>query len=163
MHTLFRQLGLRHLAVIPRASCVVGVITRHDLLPEALEDTLLGQQAPLGAGKIQYRLDVLRYLHRTLGTVIKGSVQHDLLPEAVEDTLLGQHAPLGAGKNITSITQKYLCRIVCLPQQLLSRPVVLLSLASKARAGNCHHIAHPSLSGRVYEGNPNHLCFAVLC
>lgn len=51
VHTLFRQLGLRHSLVIPRASCVVGVITRHDLLPEALEDTLLGQQAPLGAGR----------------------------------------------------------------------------------------------------------------
>lgn len=50
VHTLFRQLGLRHLAVIPRASCVMGVITRHDLLPEALEETFMGQQAPLGAG-----------------------------------------------------------------------------------------------------------------
>ena len=50
-----------------------------------------------------------------------------------------------------------------MPQQLPSLLVVLLSLASQARAGNCHHIAHPSLSGRVYEGNPNHLCFAVLC
>jgi CBS-domain-containing membrane protein len=51
VHTLFRQLGLRHLAVIPRASCVMGVITRHDLLPEALEETFMGQQAPLGAGE----------------------------------------------------------------------------------------------------------------
>jgi hypothetical protein len=59
VHTLFRQLGLRHLAVIPRASCVVGVITRHDLLPEALEDTLLGQQAPLGAGTTEFRSLVL--------------------------------------------------------------------------------------------------------
>jgi hypothetical protein len=51
VHTLFRQLGLRHLAVIPRASCVMGVITRHDLLPGALEETFMGQQAPLGAGE----------------------------------------------------------------------------------------------------------------
>ena len=50
VHTLFRMLGLRHIAVIPRANSVLGVITRHDLLPEALEDTFMGQQAPLGAG-----------------------------------------------------------------------------------------------------------------
>jgi hypothetical protein len=29
----------------------MGVITRHDLLPEALEETFMGQQAPLGAGE----------------------------------------------------------------------------------------------------------------
>jgi hypothetical protein len=30
----------------------MGVITRHDLLPAALEDTIMGQQAPLGAGEV---------------------------------------------------------------------------------------------------------------
>jgi len=56
VHTLFRMLGLRHLAVIPRANSVLGVITRHDLLPEALEDTLIGQHAPVGAGGWQEAL-----------------------------------------------------------------------------------------------------------
>jgi CBS-domain-containing membrane protein len=49
VYTLFRQLGLRHLAVIPRASEVAGVITRHDLLPGALEETFL-EHVPVGAG-----------------------------------------------------------------------------------------------------------------
>ncbi|KAF8058892.1 CLC-D [Scenedesmus sp. PABB004] len=48
-YTLFRSLGLRHLAVIPRASAVVGVITRHDLQASALEATCL-EQLTLGAG-----------------------------------------------------------------------------------------------------------------
>lgn len=38
-YTLLRGLGLRHLAVIPAATSVVGVITRHDLLPARLEQT----------------------------------------------------------------------------------------------------------------------------
>uniref|UniRef100_A0A383VWF9 Chloride channel protein n=1 Tax=Tetradesmus obliquus TaxID=3088 RepID=A0A383VWF9_TETOB len=49
VYTLFRSLGLRHLAVIPRASSVVGVITRHDLLGSSLEATCL-EQLTLGAG-----------------------------------------------------------------------------------------------------------------
>jgi hypothetical protein len=50
VYTLFRALGLRHLAVIPRASNVVGVITRHDLLGSSLESTCL-EQLTLGAGE----------------------------------------------------------------------------------------------------------------
>eukprot|EP00882_Tetradesmus_deserticola_P024450 GHRQ01026720.1.p2 GENE.GHRQ01026720.1~~GHRQ01026720.1.p2 ORF type:complete len:320 (+),score=157.20 GHRQ01026720.1:381-1340(+) len=50
VYTLFRALGLRHLAVIPRASNVVGVITRHDLLGSSLESTCL-EQLTLGAGR----------------------------------------------------------------------------------------------------------------
>ncbi|KAG0554790.1 hypothetical protein KC19_12G119300 [Ceratodon purpureus] len=38
VHYLFRQLGLRHICVVPRPSQVVGVITRKDLLPEVLEE-----------------------------------------------------------------------------------------------------------------------------
>lgn len=50
VYTLFRSLGLRHLAVIPRASNVVGVITRHDLLNSRMEATCL-EQLTLGAGR----------------------------------------------------------------------------------------------------------------
>jgi CBS domain-containing protein len=50
VYTLFRALGLRHLAVIPRASNVVGVITRHDLLGSSLESICL-EQLTLGAGE----------------------------------------------------------------------------------------------------------------
>ncbi|KAL0323585.1 UNVERIFIED_CONTAM: Chloride channel protein CLC-d [Sesamum angustifolium] len=38
-YNLFRQLGLRHLLVVPHASRVVGMITRKDLLIEDNEDT----------------------------------------------------------------------------------------------------------------------------
>ncbi|XP_024363094.1 chloride channel protein CLC-d isoform X2 [Physcomitrium patens] len=38
VYNLFRQLGLRHICVVPRPSQVVGVITRKDLLPEVLEE-----------------------------------------------------------------------------------------------------------------------------
>lgn len=38
VYNLFRQLGLRHICVVPRPSQVVGVITRKDLLPEMLEE-----------------------------------------------------------------------------------------------------------------------------
>ncbi|CAI5507756.1 unnamed protein product [Closterium sp. Naga37s-1] len=38
VHTLFRQLGLRHLCVVPPPSRAVGIITRKDLLPEILEE-----------------------------------------------------------------------------------------------------------------------------
>ncbi|GMH34108.1 hypothetical protein BSKO_01942 [Bryopsis sp. KO-2023] len=38
VYSLFRQLGLRHVLVIPRATEVMGVITRKDLLGELLED-----------------------------------------------------------------------------------------------------------------------------
>lgn len=50
VYTLFRSLGLRHLAVIPRASNVVGIITRHDLLSSRMEATAL-EQITLGAGE----------------------------------------------------------------------------------------------------------------
>lgn len=36
VYTLFRQLGLRHLLVVPRASRVIGMISRKDLLIEVL-------------------------------------------------------------------------------------------------------------------------------
>ncbi|XP_042030171.1 chloride channel protein CLC-d-like isoform X2 [Salvia splendens] len=39
VYTLFRQLGLRHVLVVPRASRVIGMITRKDLLIEDHEDT----------------------------------------------------------------------------------------------------------------------------
>ena len=34
VYNLFRQLGLRHILVVPRASRVIGLITRKDLLIE---------------------------------------------------------------------------------------------------------------------------------
>lgn len=34
VYNLFRQLGLRHIFVVPRASRVIGMITRKDLLIE---------------------------------------------------------------------------------------------------------------------------------
>lgn len=37
VYNLFRQLGLRHLLVVPRASRVIGMITRKDLLIEVLQ------------------------------------------------------------------------------------------------------------------------------
>jgi hypothetical protein len=40
VHYLFRQLGLRHICVVPRPSQVVGVITRKDLLPEVQHPSL---------------------------------------------------------------------------------------------------------------------------
>lgn len=36
VYNLFRQLGLRHLFVVPRPSRVVGLITRKDLLIEVI-------------------------------------------------------------------------------------------------------------------------------
>ena len=39
MYNLFRQLGLRHIFVVPRPSRVVGLITRKDLLLEVISDT----------------------------------------------------------------------------------------------------------------------------
>ncbi|GER25091.1 chloride channel clc [Striga asiatica] len=39
VYNLFRQLGLRHILVVPRASRVVGMITRKDLLIEENDDT----------------------------------------------------------------------------------------------------------------------------
>ncbi|CAM6082441.1 unnamed protein product [Calypogeia fissa] len=38
VYNLFRQLGLRHVCVIPRPSSVIGIITRKDLLSEEMED-----------------------------------------------------------------------------------------------------------------------------
>ena len=37
MYNLFRNLGLRHLMVVPRVENVIGVITRKDLVPEVVE------------------------------------------------------------------------------------------------------------------------------
>lgn len=34
VYNLFRQLGLRHICVVPQPSEVVGIITRKDLWPE---------------------------------------------------------------------------------------------------------------------------------
>ncbi|KAL8486372.1 hypothetical protein ACS0TY_023171 [Phlomoides rotata] len=39
VYNLFRQLGLRHILVVPRASRVIGMITRKDLLIEDNEET----------------------------------------------------------------------------------------------------------------------------
>ncbi|KAI3985944.1 hypothetical protein MKX01_039026 [Papaver californicum] len=39
VYNLFRQLGLRHIFVVPRASRVIGLITRKDLLIEEHEDS----------------------------------------------------------------------------------------------------------------------------
>ncbi|XP_031488342.1 chloride channel protein CLC-d isoform X1 [Nymphaea colorata] len=39
VYNLFRQLGLRHIFVVPRASRVIGLITRKDLLREGNEDS----------------------------------------------------------------------------------------------------------------------------
>lgn len=39
MYNLFRQLGLRHVFVVPRPSRVVGLITRKDLLLEVISFT----------------------------------------------------------------------------------------------------------------------------
>ncbi|CAI9118521.1 OLC1v1020104C1 [Oldenlandia corymbosa var. corymbosa] len=39
VYNLFRQLGLRHIFVVPRASRVIGMITRKDLLIEDAEDS----------------------------------------------------------------------------------------------------------------------------
>lgn len=36
VYNLFRQLGLRHIFVVPRPSRVIGLITRRDLLIEVL-------------------------------------------------------------------------------------------------------------------------------
>jgi len=48
----FRQLGLRHLVVVPRAGEVVGILTRKDLLPGMLERRFpeLRHRMPHGAG-----------------------------------------------------------------------------------------------------------------
>ncbi|CAN6454039.1 unnamed protein product [Victoria cruziana] len=40
VYNLFRQLGLRHIFVVPRASRVIGLITRKDLLREGNEDSM---------------------------------------------------------------------------------------------------------------------------
>ena len=38
VYTLFRQLGLRHLCVVPKPSEILGVITRKDLLPQTFTE-----------------------------------------------------------------------------------------------------------------------------
>ena len=40
-YRLFRTLGLRYLCVVNHNNQVVGIITRKDLLPESLSDSLL--------------------------------------------------------------------------------------------------------------------------
>lgn len=45
VYNLFRQLGLRHLFVVPRASRVIGMITRKDLLIEDNEDSFMELQS----------------------------------------------------------------------------------------------------------------------
>ncbi|XP_054821234.1 chloride channel protein CLC-d-like [Prosopis cineraria] len=46
VYNLFRQLGLRHLFVVPRPSCVLGLITRKDLLIEDTENVNTIQLRP---------------------------------------------------------------------------------------------------------------------
>lgn len=41
VYNLFRQLGLRHLLVVPRASRVIGMISRKDLLIEVILGTYI--------------------------------------------------------------------------------------------------------------------------
>ncbi|KAH7522342.1 hypothetical protein FEM48_Zijuj07G0128200 [Ziziphus jujuba var. spinosa] len=45
VYNLFRQLGLRHIFVVPRPSCVIGLITRKDLLIEENEDSAMELQS----------------------------------------------------------------------------------------------------------------------
>lgn len=50
-YRLFRTLGLRFLCVVNHNNQVVGIITREDLLPEALQDSLLqGRNAHMNGG-----------------------------------------------------------------------------------------------------------------
>ncbi|KAH7440920.1 hypothetical protein KP509_03G016200 [Ceratopteris richardii] len=48
VYNLFRQLGLRHVLVVPRPSQVVGVITRKDLISEPSEDTNAHEPSSIG-------------------------------------------------------------------------------------------------------------------
>jgi hypothetical protein len=41
VYNLFRQLGLRHIFVVPRPSRVVGLITRKDLLLEVMSHVIV--------------------------------------------------------------------------------------------------------------------------
>jgi chloride channel 7 len=52
VYNLFRQLGLRHICVVPRPSRVLGVITRQDLLPEVLEERALMEEAISSRGRL---------------------------------------------------------------------------------------------------------------
>ena len=47
-YRLFRTLGLRHLCVCNHNNQVVGIITRKDLLPEALLESLIRVRRPSG-------------------------------------------------------------------------------------------------------------------
>ncbi|CAK9203106.1 hypothetical protein BDL97_14G008000 [Sphagnum fallax] len=53
VYNLFRQLGLRHICVVPRPSRVLGVITRQDLLPEVLEERAMVEEAISSRGRYE--------------------------------------------------------------------------------------------------------------
>jgi len=67
VYTLFRQLGLRHLAVVPKVTEVTGVITRKDLLTEVLEHKFpdLKDSRDVSISDAQYRGRRGRRYHRT--------------------------------------------------------------------------------------------------
>eukprot|EP00897_Mesotaenium_endlicherianum_P000758 jgi/Mesen1/10683/ME000009S10476 len=50
VYMLFRQLGLRHLCVVPRSSHVTGILTRKDFMPEVLEERIPEEAEVAGDG-----------------------------------------------------------------------------------------------------------------
>ncbi|PNW88649.1 hypothetical protein CHLRE_01g038700v5 [Chlamydomonas reinhardtii] len=66
VYQLLRTLGLRHICVVPRAHEVVGMITRADLLPDALEKRYSGMPG-------HYTTDGLNISVHTPGTAGSGS------------------------------------------------------------------------------------------
>ncbi|KAF3457165.1 hypothetical protein FNV43_RR01822 [Rhamnella rubrinervis] len=86
VYNLFRQLGLRHIFVVPRPSCVVGLITRKDLLMEENEDP-----ATVELQSTSVRLLDDRSPHRDKETVRRNAdTERPLL-----NGLLGQHHAAG--------------------------------------------------------------------